>query len=176
MAEECSKPIQPKHEPEKIRYDGTVPFANLSLPRDKPCAVFNADLSAGKFFNGLERIRKSHQVEFRKNHQTVLVYPDSVVMEIATFGGCGSRPDSLTTPLPPELQNLRFKAKWIGSLQRDAGFVRSELLREPWTELGHSRQFYRLEIPAKGVPLSDDLEVHIFSKQGAEIGCMRGHS
>ncbi len=175
MAEECSKPIQPKHEPKKIRYEGTVPFGSLSLPRDKPCAVLNADLSAGKFFNGLERIRKSHQIEFRKDHQTILVYPDLIVMEVATFGGCGSGPDSLAAPLPPELQNLRFKAKWIGSVQRDAGYVHSELLTEPWTELGHPRQFYRLEIPAKDVPLIDDLEVRIFSQDGTELGCICGH-
>ena len=175
IAEECSKLIQPKHEPTKVRYDGTVPFGTLSLPRDKPCAVFSADLSAGKFFNGLERIRKPHQIQFRKGRQTVLVYPDSIVMEIATFGGCGSGPHSLMGPLPPELQNLRFKAKWIGSVQRDSGYVHSELLTEPWTELGHPRQFYRLQIPAKGVSLTDDLEVRVFSKEGTEIGCMRGH-
>lgn len=176
MAQECTEPTQPKHEPKKTKYEGTVRFGSLSLSRDKPCSVFSADLSAGKFFNGLERIRKSGQVEFRKDHQTVVMYPDLIVMEIAAFGGCGSGPDSLTAPLPPELRNLRFKAKWIGSVQRDVGYVHSELLTEPLWELGHPKQFYRLEIPAKGVPLTDDLEVRIFSKQGTEIGCMRGHS
>lgn len=176
IGEECSKPIPPKHEPKKIEYDGTVPFGTLSLPPVKQCVSFYADLSADKFFNGLERIRRSNQVEFRKNHQPVLVYPDLVVMELWAFGNCGSGPDKITAPLPPELHNLRFRATWMGSVQRDLGYVGSELLTEPWTESGPVRQFYRLQIPAKDVPLTDELEVHIFSKNGTELGCMRGHS
>jgi len=62
----------------------------LDLPPAKPCAIFNANFSAGTFFNGLKRVRKGGHFEFRKNRQAVLMYPDSIVMEIVRLGSCGS--------------------------------------------------------------------------------------
>lgn len=50
-----------------------------------------------------------------------------------------------------------------------------ELVAEPWQEIRPPYRFYRLQIPAQGVPLTDDLEVYIFMQDGIQIGCINGH-
>ena len=79
------------------------------------------------------------------------------------------------SPLPPELLGLRFRVKWAGSSIRDLGEVEPEIVSEPWTELRAPEKVYRVEIPSKGVPLSDSLEVRILTKAGNQIGCISGH-
>ena len=65
--------------------------------------------------------------------------------------------------------------RWLGAEPRDIGEVPSESLREPWREKNVPSDFYRMQIPAKDIPLTDELEVLIFSKDGEQLACLKGH-
>jgi hypothetical protein len=141
--------------------------------------LFDAGLT-GDFFKGLERHDTPNGTEFRMSGHVVSAFPDDVILEIT--------PRPVPTPpafswiigiptrrLPPEFLDLRFQVKWTGSSIRDLGELPSELLTEPWTEWRLPERLYRLQIPAKGVPLTDSLEVRIFTHSGNQIGCVSGH-
>lgn len=145
------------------------------------CMLFDAGLS-GEFFKRLERSDSPNGTQFRKSGQMVSEFPDYVVLEIATkVWECA--PGDLwiitmstsASPLPPELLGLRFRVKWAGSSIRDLGEVEPEIVTEPWTELRPPEEFYRVEIPSHGVPLTDSLEIRILTKAGSQIGCISGH-
>ena len=57
----------------------------------------------------------------------------------------------------------------------DLETIDGKLLQDPWPELSTSENFFRLEIPAKGIPLDDSLEVHISNREGKQLGCILGH-
>ena len=65
--------------------------------------------------------------------------------------------------------------RWMGKRERDLGEVQAEFLSEPWRELSPPQRFYRMHIPAEDIPLTDDLEVLIFSKSGEQLACVKGH-
>jgi hypothetical protein len=145
------------------------------------CFLFDAGLWGG-FFKGLERSDTAKGPQFRKSGQVVSGFPDDVVLEVVTkVGDCA--PGSLSilslitsvSPLPPELLGLRFRVKWTGSSIRDLGEVQAEPRTEPWPELRKPERFYRIEIPSKGVLLTDNLEIRILTKAGNQIGCISGH-
>jgi hypothetical protein len=136
--------------------------------------LFDAGV-AGPFFHGLVRVEKPGGSEFRKNGQLVQAYSDSLVLEIEPR--ITAVPDWWGNPpsIPAQLMDLRFHLKWTGPETRDLGDVQSELLTEPWPELRTPRKWYRLEVPAQNVPLTDNLEIRILSSAGKQISCISGH-
>jgi len=145
------------------------------------CTLFDAGFW-GDFFKGLERSETPNGTQFRKSSHLVSKFPDRVVLEVVTkVSDCG--PESLwiipvitsATTLPPELLGLHFRVKWTGSSMRDLGEVEPELLTEPWPEFRQPETFYRIEIPSKGMLLTDNLEIRILTKTGKQIGCISGH-
>ena len=142
---------------------------------------FDAGLS-GEFFKHLEQIDTPKGTVFRRNAQIVSEFADSLDLDIepALNGGLPSVPvfTPMATPAgprPPEFTELRFHIKWTGSSIRDLGEVPSELLSEPWPELRRPVKWYRLQIPSKGVPITDNLEIRILTNAGDQIGCISGH-
>jgi len=135
---------------------------------------FSASVMDQPFFNGLEQVRTARGTEFRKNGHVVQSYPESFVITMRPVTIC--QPDCIKNAvIPPELWDLHFKARWLGSGWKNLRVIESKMITEPWPELGPWRIFYRLQIPAKDVPLTDFLELHMLSKGGKEIGCMRPH-
>jgi hypothetical protein len=144
---------------------------------------FDADLS-GDFFKGLTRTAGPSGVEFRKDGQPIDTYVGALSLEVTPY--LRSHPRYLFSTmqrimgwgyanLPEWLLTLRFRAKWAGPEGRDLGDVPSELRQEPWPELSVPQRWYRMEIPAQNVPLTDSLEIHILSASGNQLGCIRGH-
>ena len=141
------------------------------------CVVYEAVLS-GDFFKNLERTRVSGQAEFQKNGVPVTVYSGDFVLEVGLYpSACAAEIGDWTTtgPPPPEAaKDLRFMVRWMGAEQKDIGEVPSEFRLEPWREQRRPEAFYRMQIPAQDVPLTDDLEVLIFSKSGEQLACVKG--
>ena len=144
---------------------------------------FEAHLK-GDFFSGLTRTDAAAEAGFRKNGQAVQTYDGSLSLEIIPY--VVSHPPYLFSTtvvvmgwgpprLPEWLMNLRFRIKWVGSESRDLGEVPSELGQIPWPDETNTRKFYRIKVPAQGVPLADSLEVHILSPAGTQLGCISGH-
>jgi len=145
------------------------------------CTLFDAGLW-GEFFKGLERIDTPDGTQFRKSGQVVSEFPDDVVLEVSTkIDDCAPGPlwvlpmITSASPIPPELFGLRFRVRWASSATRDLGEPQSEFFTEPWPELGAPEKFYRIQIPSKGVRVTDDLEIRILTSAGNQIGCISGH-
>ena len=140
------------------------------------CVLYDAVLS-GDFLKNLER-PVTAGAAFRKEGRAVTEFDGELTLEIEPDGSvCSATSDWVSVePRPPDaVRDLRFMVRWMGTAQRDLGEVPAELLHEPWTETNAPQDFYRLRIPAEGVPLSDSLEVLVFSSNGEELACIRGH-
>lgn len=137
----------------------------------------------GDFFSGLRRTDASKDAGFVKNGQVIQTYDGSLTLEVIpfmlphprylfwtmiAFMGWGN------PNLPEQLLNLRFRVKWVGSESRDLGEVPAELRYQPLPEEDHSRKIYQIAVPARDVPLTDSLEIHIFSAAGTQLGCISG--
>jgi len=138
----------------------------------------------GDFFKDLKRTDDPGGVEFRKSGQLIQTYAGFLTLEISP--AVRPHPRYLFSTmqkvmgwgdprLPDWLLTLRFHIKWAGSEFRDLGEVPSELKQEPWPELRVPQRWYRMEIPAQNVPLTDSLEIHILSAAGKQLGCISGH-
>jgi hypothetical protein len=146
---------------------GTALFEQITR-----CIGYEAVLS-GDLFKGLERTKKSGLIEFHRKGKTISAYSDDIILEVspsslvcrAEFG-----PWVQDGALPESVHDLRFMVRWHGAREKDLGEVESEVLHEPWREQQVSSAFYRMRIPAKDIPLSDDLEVVIFGKDGKKLG------
>jgi len=157
--------------------------------------VFSADV-AGPFLRGLKSVRHDSDTEFTRNGLAVLNYPDSVTLEIEPRSLlCRTTWDSNWDPLPlrawtgsiplgpvpakvppldPDLRDLRFQIRWVGSVEKDLGEVPSELIKEMWWEFGRPITFYRLNISGQQIPLTDSLEIQILSRDGKPLARIAG--
>jgi hypothetical protein len=140
------------------------------------CVLYDAVLS-GDFFKNLEGPGTAGAA-FRKKGKAVTEFDGDLTLEIEPHGSvCSATSDWVSVePRPPDaVRDLRFMVRWMGRAPRDLGEVQAELLHEPWRETNGAQDFYRIRIPAEGVPLADSLEVLIFSRNGEELACVRGH-
>jgi hypothetical protein len=141
------------------------------------CAFYNAVLS-GDFFKYLVRTNALAHAQFSKKGEPVTAYAGDIVLEVEPRPwACSAEIGNWvpTAPPRPELaRELRFMVRWLGAEPRDIGEVPSESLREPWREKNVPSDFYRMQIPAKDIPLTDELEVLIFSKDGEQLACLKG--
>lgn len=138
----------------------------------------------GEFFDDLKRTISSGGIEIRRNGKLIPTYSGSLTLEVTPgikphprweFSTLGAIMGRGNKALPDWLQTLRFRVKWVGSESRDLGEVPSELRQQPWPELSTPEKWYRLEIRAQDVPLTDSLEIHILSATGNQLGCISGH-
>jgi hypothetical protein len=140
------------------------------------CVLYDGVLS-GDFFKAPEGPGTAGAA-FRKKGRAVTEFDGDLTLEIEPHGSvCSATSDWVSVePRPPDaVRNLRFMVRWMGSAPRDLGEVQAELLHEPWRETNAAQDFYRIRIPAEGVPLKDSLEVLIFTRNGEELACIRGH-
>jgi hypothetical protein len=142
---------------------------------------FTAGLS-GEFFDDLKRTNASGGVEFRKKGKLISAYSGSLILEVTPkvtpdlWQPLWTLPVVISKkPLPDWLQTLRFRIQWVGSNSRDLGEIPSELELEPWPDVSGPKQWYRLEIPAHDVPITDRLEIQILLANGKQVGCISGH-
>ncbi len=158
---------------EKVSYRDGVILGHSEFRQVSRCISFTAVLAADK----LERSPTSRGPEFRLDSKPVTSFPETVVVEVSPPADCapGWRPETRPAVKPPEMANLKFRARWLGRTTRDLGEVDAKLLHEPWPELSRSEPFFRMQIPAKGVPLTDTLEVRILDDTNRQLGCIAGH-
>jgi len=161
----------------KQEYSEGVWLGDTELQRLSRCVWYSADLS-GKFFKDLKRSGPAAHIEFSKSGEPVSVFTDDVVLEIEPIANICSMVgiwSQKKTESTEEVHDLRFMVRWMGKEAKDLGELESAFHYEPWQEAGPSRVFYRIQIPAKDVPLSDELELTIFTKSGEQLGCIKGH-
>jgi hypothetical protein len=141
-------------------------------------SVFYEAVISGDFFNHLERVEERGQPQFRRNGQPVTTYANEIVLEVAphpvSFRELGAW-QLVGPPTREPLLKLRFMVRWLGIEQKDLGEIESDFLYEPWRENSTPVAFYRMRIPAQNIPLTDELEVAVFSKTGEQLTCLAGH-
>lgn len=64
--------------------------------------------------------------------------------------------------------------RWMGAEKKDLGEVPAEFRYEPMRETNPAVAFYRMRIPAQGIPLTAELEVLVFAKSGEQLACIKG--
>jgi len=167
-----------RNEKESTRvYDQGAVLGTALFEQITRCIGYEAVLS-GDFFKSLRRTKKLEQVEFRRGGQTIFAYENDVVLEVSPLLiACSTDVGPWVQAGAPveAVRELRFMVRWLGAQQKDLGEVESELLHEPWREQLAATDFYRMRIPANGIPLTDDLEVVIFAKDGKQLACVKGH-
>jgi hypothetical protein len=174
----CKRPFpfpQKTKKNESTYQEGTL-LGMASYQQVTHCVLYDAVLS-GDFFKNLEG-PVTAGAAFRKNGRAVTEFDGDLTLEVEPHGSsCSATSDWVSVePRPPDaVRDLRFMVRWMGSAPRDLGEVQAELRHEPWRETNASQDFYRIRIPAEGVPLADSLEVLIFSRHGEELACIRGH-
>lgn len=179
----------------KQTYEDAAKIGAVVYHEGMRSVVFSADIS-GPFLKGLKSVRHDRDTEFTRNGLAVLNYPDSVTLEIEPHSLlCRTTWDSDWDPLPlgtwtasiplgpmpskappldPDLRDLRFQIRWVGSVEKELGEVPSELIKEMWWEFGRPTTYYRLNISGQQIPLTDSLEIQILSKDGKPLAHIAG--
>jgi len=161
------------------KYDEGAPLGFTGFLQLGRHVGFYAGFS-GLFFHRLNRKDKHGVPHFHRKGKIVETYPDSVELEIWP-GASEDMPWELGGAVVPRayiqpigMPDLRFHLKWSGTETRDVGEVKAERLTSYWLER-MPREWYLLRVPAKNVPLADDLEIRILSSSGQQLGCIKGH-
>ena len=172
-------PCDGKSREKKIEYKNRIPIGFWSIGlQNQTCLQVHASMSAGDFFEGLERTDTPAGPEFRKRGQRVNSFPSELVVDIwVQTLSCRAKP-----PLVPFsgstsdlLKSLRFETAWkSGEELRHIEDVVVERNRLPWRELADEWTF-RLTIPAQNVPLASQLIVLLNSREGREIKTFSAH-
>jgi hypothetical protein len=159
------------------KLDGGDLLGSAAFEQITTCVGYQIFLS-GDFFKGLERFVDTDGVKFRRAAQHVTSYNGQLLLTVQpTPSGCWLEFANWTRsgPVTEGVQQLRFTARWLGSEPEDLGEVSAEFVNEPMRESSLPAAYYQMQIPAEGVPLSDELEVVVFSRTGEELACLRGH-
>jgi hypothetical protein len=161
------------------KYDEGAPLGFTGFQQLGHHVGFYAGFS-GLFFHRFARKDKHGVPQFRRKAEIVETYPDSIDLEIWP-GASEDAPWELGGAVVPrkyiqpiEMSDLRFHLKWSGTETRDLGEVKSERLTSYWLEQ-MPREWYLLRVPAKNVPLADNLEIRILSSASQQLGCISGH-
>jgi hypothetical protein len=133
------------------------------------CVEFRAFFVSGEFFSGLHKVNTPGGVEFRKGVETYRTFPDHFVVDLqATPYKCSS---AIATPPSPDfasglLKNLSFDVNWkTGSNTRPASALPTHVQHRVAT----IRWDYLIEIPAKYVPLTDQLVIDVSARNNISL-------
>jgi len=153
-------------------------MGSASFDQITRCVGYEAGIF-GDFFKNLKPKTKSNPRRFEKAGQLLSAYTGQLILEVQLFQTQSCADSALWTSTgnlaPDPIRDLRFMVRWMGSDTWDLDEVHADFIQEPWTKTGAVQQFYRMRIPAEGIPLTDALEVAIFSRTGEELACVKGH-
>jgi hypothetical protein len=128
------------------------------------CIDFRVFFVAGQFFKGLRKVKSPNGLEFRKGRETYRTFPDKLVVDLEALAlKCSATTDRLP---PPE-----FASGLLNEVSIDVNWKTGPEMRPIavlWTKTIHRtstvRWDYILEIPAKDVPLTDQLVVDVSAR------------
>lgn len=128
------------------------------------CTDFRVFFVAGQFFKGLRIVKAPNGLEFRKGRETYRTFPDKLVVDLQAIAlKCSGITDRLP---PPEfasglLNEVSIDVSWkTGPEMRPIAVLSTKTIHRNSTV----RWDYILEIPAKDVPLTDQLVVDVSAR------------
>jgi hypothetical protein len=143
---------------------------------DGICGDLSGRASAGKFFEGLQRIETEQGVEFRKKSKVVREFPDEIKFWLeGAIGACrASLPNTATsTPLTDFVNGVTVTADWIdgdgGKPVRNLSVTKFPPIATWFMDDEQPRWGLSIKVPSSGVSISDTLDVSVLSETGRKI-------
>ena len=153
------------------RYGKEIFIRTVKFEKDDACVNFNAGMSAGDFFNHLERVTTSTGIVFRKQSQTIDDYPPSITVRfIATANLCSALPRLNPPPASviPVLDSAHFIAR-CGKDPDEKHLQVSEKQKHLVPGALSTKWFYTLEVHSQGCSLGEPLSIGMNSDDGMLI-------
>lgn len=152
-------------------YKEKVPLSIGEVRRGDTCVTFEPFLSAGDFFEGLQRLDLPSGPMYRKNSAQVTHFPTYLTIEMhVNIHECDS--NLYTSARSPEfVAGMKFRAQWKRNLDmRPADFT----IEKVPLNLGEddNRLLYVLRIKNNDVPLTDHLIISVLSDHGKLLSRM----
>lgn len=162
----------------------TVPFDYLNYHKGNQCTSFAAFMSSGDFFEALRISEVASSRKFYRGDKEVTDFPDTITIEIrSTMSACSNllvKP-AVNSVAHDFTSGVTVKAKWITGLKERPAEIASLALSPPdasevpWVSGSEMPVWtFMLTIVSKGVPLSDHLNLELYSKDGTLLGQMTG--
>ena len=130
------------------------------------CIMFRAFFVSGEFFGGLHRNKPPNDSTFKKAARAFRTFPERLLVDVeATAYSCSG---SSGRPLPPDfgeglLSDPTFEIAWkVGGRARPTTVLPNQIRHKD-----HSLRWdYFLEIPARDIPLTEELIVDVSMRGG----------
>jgi hypothetical protein len=171
-ARPAQSPEQSNEPPGPIwEYKEKVPLSIGEVRRGGTCVTFEPFLSAGDFFEGLQRLDLPSGPMYRKNSAPVTHFPTYLTIEMhVNIHECDS--NLYTSASSPDfVAGMRFRAQWKRNLEmRPADFTIEKVplnLNED-----DNRLLYVLRIKNDDVPLTDHLIISVLTDRGKLLSRM----
>jgi len=160
--------------PKIVEYKEVVPMSSGEIREGNVCVHMGPAMSAGEFFDGLQRYETAGGDVFRKDSQVVQTFPDAITIQVQVGISVCNADIYTPAPAPPFVDGMQFKVQWKrGLAMRPVAQLRVQ--RIPFlAEEGDNRMLFVLKIRDKGVPLTDHLIISVISQQGKLLSRMAG--
>lgn len=160
--------------PPIVEYKEVVPITSGQIRDGKVCINFNPVMTAGDFFDGLERQDTPSGDQFRKNSHLVTTFPDQITVQVQTAINVCDADIYTAAPVPSYFNELQFKVQWKrGLVMRAVSRVTVQRVIFA-SEDGNNRLMFLLKIRDRDVPLTDHLIISVMSPQGKLLSRMSG--
>src|ERR1700689_5059961 len=160
--------------PQVLEYKEVVPLSSGQVRDGNVCVNFGPVMTAGDFFDGLQRHETPSGDEFRKNSRVVTNFPEQLTVQVQLSISVCDADIYTPAPAPGFVNGIRFKAQWKrGLAMRPVEQFAIQRVAIP-SEEGDSRMLFLLKIRDKNVPLTDHLIISVISPQGKLLSRMSG--
>jgi hypothetical protein len=157
-----------------VEYKEVVPVSAGQIRDKDVCINFNPVMTAGDFFDGLQRHETASGDQFRKNSQVVTTFPDQITVQVQTAVVVCDADLYTPAPLPSFFNGLQFKVQWKrGLTMRPVAQIVVQRVMFASQE-GDNRLMFLLKIHDHNVPLTDHLIISVISPQGKLLTRMSG--
>src|SRR5277367_6478264 len=95
-----------------VEYKEVVPVSAGQIRDKDVCINFNPVMTAGDFFDGLQRQETPSGDQFRKSSQVVTTFPDQITVQVHTAVAVCDAALYTPAPLPSFFNGLQFKVQW----------------------------------------------------------------
>jgi hypothetical protein len=166
----------PGYAAKKTTYDIFVALPAHHFKTDGICGDLAGRASAGKFFEGLQRIETEQGVEFRRKSKAVREFPDEIKFWLeGAIGACpAALPNTATSAVLTDFVNgVTVTADWMDG---DTAKTISNLsvtkfppIATWFMEFEQPRWGLSIKIPSSGVSISSALDVSVLSESGHKV-------
>jgi hypothetical protein len=166
----------PGYAAKKTTYETFVALPAHHFKADGICGDLSGRASAGKFFEGLQRIETEQGVEFRRKSKAVREFPDEIQFWLE--GAIGACPASLpntgtSTALLDFVKGVTVTADWIdGDSPRtvsNLSVTKFPPVATWFMEYEQPQWGLSIKVPSNGVSISTALDVSVLSESGHKV-------